>query len=294
MRHLLENNRLRVEIDSLGAELKSVRSLDGGREYLWQGDPVYWGRTSPVLFPIVGRLTGNTCLVDGQPCQIPLHGFAQDREFILIGETQETRIFRLDGDAQSCAGYPFDFELLIGYTLQDDHLQVSWTVRNNSVRTMPFAIGAHPGFSTRLEPEDSFEDYDIRLDRHQQYHLWPVTPDGRLVTRPVPFLEPLQTFALDSQYFAVDALVFADHQVTGVTLKHNWHGHGVTLDCTGFPQLALWTANNQGQDPAFLCIEPWFGFGDTEAGPFELAEKPGMQLLEPGGLFEAHYGMRFF
>ncbi|MDO8330090.1 MAG: aldose 1-epimerase family protein [Fluviicoccus sp.] len=294
MRHILSNNALRVEIDSLGAELKSVRSLQENLEYLWQGDTAFWGRTSPVLFPIVGRLTDNTCFIEGRKYSMPQHGLARDLEFVILEQDQTFLSFSLKCDAQTRAAYPYDFELLINYRLQDEQLRVTWQVRNHGTGFMPFAIGAHPGFSTRLEPEDSFEDYDIRFERHQQYHLWPVTPNGRLVTRPVPFLEPLQSFTLNHQYFAVDALVFPDHQVSSVTLKHNWHGHGVTLDCTGFPVLALWTANNQGQDPAFLCIEPWFGFGDTEAGPFELVEKPGMQLLEPGGLFKAHYDMRFF
>ena len=45
MRYTLENDILRVEIDSLGAEIKSVKSKSTGQEYMWQGDPAYWGRT---------------------------------------------------------------------------------------------------------------------------------------------------------------------------------------------------------------------------------------------------------
>ena len=56
MRYVLENDILRVEVSSNGAELKSVKSKATGQEYMWQADPKYWGRTSPILFPFVGRL----------------------------------------------------------------------------------------------------------------------------------------------------------------------------------------------------------------------------------------------
>ena len=50
----LENLYLSVDISEHGAELCSLRS--SGREYLWQAVPAYWGRHSPVLFPIVGSV----------------------------------------------------------------------------------------------------------------------------------------------------------------------------------------------------------------------------------------------
>ena len=51
----LKNDVISVLIDSVGAELKSLKRLSDGREYLWCGDAAYWGRTSPVLFPFGGR-----------------------------------------------------------------------------------------------------------------------------------------------------------------------------------------------------------------------------------------------
>ncbi len=55
MRYVLENDTLRVEIDSFGAELKSVKRKSDDKEYMWYADKKYWGRTSPVLFPFVGN-----------------------------------------------------------------------------------------------------------------------------------------------------------------------------------------------------------------------------------------------
>ena len=49
----IKNDQLTVEISSLGAELQSIKDANGN-EYLWDGDPKYWARRSPLLFPIVG------------------------------------------------------------------------------------------------------------------------------------------------------------------------------------------------------------------------------------------------
>lgn len=48
----LQNEFLTVEVSDLGAELQSIKDADE-HEYLWQGDDKYWGRRSPILFPIV-------------------------------------------------------------------------------------------------------------------------------------------------------------------------------------------------------------------------------------------------
>ena len=53
--YYLKNGELTVEIASLGAEMKSLKDNRTGLEYLWEGDPAFWKRTSPVLFPLVGN-----------------------------------------------------------------------------------------------------------------------------------------------------------------------------------------------------------------------------------------------
>ena len=53
MRYTIENEKIICEIDSLGAELKSLKKKEDGREVMWGADPAFWNRTSPVLFPFV-------------------------------------------------------------------------------------------------------------------------------------------------------------------------------------------------------------------------------------------------
>ena len=59
MHVLLKNAYITAKVNSLGAELCSLQGEKSKREYLWNGNPEYWNRCSPILFPFVGRLHEN-------------------------------------------------------------------------------------------------------------------------------------------------------------------------------------------------------------------------------------------
>src|SRR3712207_8333971 len=73
----IKNGVLTVEIAEHGAELQSIKDADG-QEYLWDGDAQYWGRKSPILFPIVCGLWKNTFRINGKEYHMERHGFARD------------------------------------------------------------------------------------------------------------------------------------------------------------------------------------------------------------------------
>ena len=54
--HTVQSKDLRITVSDSGAELMSIEDILTGKQYLWHGDAAYWGRRSPVLFPIVGSL----------------------------------------------------------------------------------------------------------------------------------------------------------------------------------------------------------------------------------------------
>lgn len=294
MRHHIYNSQLSIAIDALGSELKSVKHQQLGIEYMWQADPQFWGRTSPILFPIVGRLTNNTTFINGQVYQLPQHGFARDMTFNCIEQRNDYVLFLLKANEQSKQNYPFDFELFISYQLQDNKLTVGWQVNNVNSVMMPFSIGAHPAFSTQLQENDQFEDYNIIFDTHKQYYLWQLNNAMQLVDKNVPFEQPLQQFTLKYPYFEVDALVFPHQQLSSICLKNRHHGHGVNVDFTGFSEVALWTAEGKNKRSPFLCIEPWFGHADLEGGAPELVNKRSIIQLAAGDSFKARYSIEFW
>ena len=87
--HTIENAQLRVSIHELGAELTSIFSKDLQLEYLWQGDPAFWSKQSPVLFPIVGAVKDNTYFYHNRPYQLPRHGFAREKSFSVVREKKK-------------------------------------------------------------------------------------------------------------------------------------------------------------------------------------------------------------
>ena len=85
----LFNGRLSIEVSAHGAELCSIFS--NGKEYLWQADPAFWKRHSPVLFPIVGSVWENEYRNEDTTYVLTQHGFARDMEFTLISEEKHSR-----------------------------------------------------------------------------------------------------------------------------------------------------------------------------------------------------------
>ena len=72
----LKNEKVSILVNSHGAELKSLRRLSTGTEYMWKADPQFWGRTSPVLFPFVGSLKEKEYKTKGEVYPMSQHGFA--------------------------------------------------------------------------------------------------------------------------------------------------------------------------------------------------------------------------
>ncbi|MEZ0130047.1 hypothetical protein AB9T88_09940 [Flavobacterium sp. LBUM151] len=75
MNTTISNSTLTASIKHAGAELFSLKN-NQNKEYIWEGNPDFWGKHSPVRFPIVGTLKNNTYTFEGKEYQLPRHGFA--------------------------------------------------------------------------------------------------------------------------------------------------------------------------------------------------------------------------
>lgn len=141
----LKNKALTLNISLHGAELTSIRD-SFGREFLWQADPAFWKRHSPVLFPIVGSLWDKHFRVDGREYEMGQHGFARDMDFRLVSEREDEMWFELKSSPETLVKYPYVFTLRIGYRLEANKIHVMWEVSGDDSQTMWFQIGAHPAF----------------------------------------------------------------------------------------------------------------------------------------------------
>lgn len=281
----LNNELLSVGIAKTGAEVKSVRYLPTQTEMMWQGNPAFWGRTSPVLFPIVGRLHQNRLLVNDNAFTLTQHGFARDEDFVITKQQDDMVHFTLQSNTHTRALYPYDFTLEIIYTLSGNSLNVDWHVCNTGAETMYFGIGAHPGFNL----PGGMRQYEIVFEKPESASTV-LLQDGLLTTYVKPLLNNAVVLPLHPDLFAADALVFKSIQSEKLLLRNRQTGYSVEVSWKNFPYLGIWSA--KGCD-AFVCIEPWCGHADPEGGHTDISSKPGMQVLNPGELFIRQYCMRF-
>lgn len=158
----LKNETIAIQVDSCGAELRSLKKLDTGIEYLWQADPTFWGRTSPILFPFVGGLHNKTYRTKGKTYTMMQHGFARDLEFEMISCQPESEIwFERKSDTETLEKYPYEFILKLGYKLLPNGVSVLWQVENPASEALPFSIGGHPAFNCPLDADKKQTDYQI-------------------------------------------------------------------------------------------------------------------------------------
>ncbi|EED2403823.1 aldose 1-epimerase family protein [Listeria monocytogenes] len=282
----LENEVLLVEMKTAGAELTRIFHKDTGLEYLWNADSKFWGRHSPVLFPTVGRLVDDTYLVDGKQYHLGQHGFARDRDFQVIEQTENTVRFELDADEGSLAIYPYKFKLSIVYTIEKNTVAVSYEVENTDNKRIYFSIGAHPAFHLPLTDGTTFEDY--YLDFGTEENLETLCLEGPYRSGEIKKIvdEPARYLPLSYDLFKNDALIFEALKQKEMTIKSEKTAHYVKVSFPEFPFVGVWTAK---AGTPFLCIEPWYGIADGAGESVELRDKAGIEHLEPEAVFASEY-----
>lgn len=287
----IENDQLLVQIHEKGAEVREVLDKKSGRHYMWSGDPAYWGRVSPVLFPIVGRLMNDQYKIDDQTFELTQHGFLRDVNFDLYEETAHTVAFQYESRGRHVKQYPYEFTARIRYELLENGLKISWEIDHDGDDTMHFSIGGHPAFRVPLVEGEQAADYSLTLTPSTE-HL-PVQYELRnsLVREKGKGIE-IEPIQLRPELFQQDAMIFSHINRVSLTSRA---GHGVEVDLTGFPFVGIWSPYDQekGTMAPFVCIEPWYGIADMEGTNGQYKEKFGIQTLEQNETFHAAYTVFF-
>ena len=274
----LHNDILTIEVARHGAELLSLRH--GDTEYIWQGDPQFWGRHAPILFPIVGQVWDQTYRVHGQEYHLPQHGFARDRDFEPIA-ADNAIVMQLKSDAQTLEAYPYHFELTARYTLHANKVRCCWTVRNTGSEVMYYQIGAHPAFYYRdYSPSDKLHGM-LTVENLTGSAVKPILRgiiDGGFRTERERPMKICNIMPLDRKTFDHDALLLEDGQtqVVGLRDKHAKEYLRLTSDCQVF---GIWSPT--GKDAPFVCIEPWMGRCDRKGFTGDISERDYIQQLAP-------------
>lgn len=287
--YTLQNNKLKIAVKLKGAELCEITSIKNKTAFMWDANPDVWGSYAPNLFPIIGALKDNTYIFENQKYTLPKHGFVRDNESIILHEqTENSLTFKLVSDEALLKIYPFKFEFYITYTLADNHIEVTYSVKNTDTKTMYFSVGGHPAFKCPVFENESYEDYVLEFEHIENSKTHLINMENGLISSQTKkvFYDSNQ-IALKHDLFNGDALVFKDLQSNKVTLKSNKNGKIITLRYQDFPYLGIW-AKPSGN---YVCIEPWLGIADSETTNQHLNEKEGILTLESNKTFEASYSI---
>jgi len=275
---VIENGLLRVEIAAKGAELKSLTRQADAYQYLWNGDPKYWGKTSPILFPIVGGLKDDTYWYGGKSYHLSRHGFARDLHFRESQISDTSGIFTLADDSETRQVYPFAFQLQIRYELIEATLTCTYEVINpDAQRALLFSIGGHPAFATPIDGDLAYDYYYLEFPEDDMLQCHRV--EKNLVTDSINII-PLDNhrLPLSHELFYADALVLKTLRSKGIALRNTKNDRSVYFSRENFPYFGIWAA----KDANFVCLEPWYGIADAVSHTGLLEEKEGIQGLEPG------------
>lgn len=272
------------------SEIEVLTKLDGaslcslkkdGVEYLWQGDEEHWAGQAPVCFPIVGVLPDGEAYAFGKKCTMKRHGIARISPFEVIEKSGERVAFCQRSSEETRKAFPFDYELVIAYSVEGSTVICEYTVLNTGKEKLPFVIGGHPAFNCPLSEGESFENYKVVFDKKMtKAVLRPdhitglVDPEKRY-----PALDNSDTIELVHELFEEnDAMVFDGVESKCATLIGP-SGKGVKLEYGDFDNLLIWSACNSAD---FVALEPWCGISHCLDEDKTFENKRGMTILEPG------------
>ena len=266
----ISNSHLTATINLKGAELTSVVKNSSKRNYLWEGNPKYWAKHAPILFPIVGTLKDNCYTYKETTYQLSRHGFARDMNFELIHHTESEAHFSLQFSTETLLVYPFEFELQVKYTLVDNKLVIGYHVTNNSICEMPFSIGGHPAFALAK----NIENYSLFFKDDSKLTSYTLKNDLLSEEKQVIELKN-KSLALHYNLFVKDALVIKSMNSKSITLMEN-EKPILHFNFQDFPNFGIWTKQNA----PFICLEPWLGYADTDTASGNIKVKEAIQLLQ--------------
>ena len=285
----LQNEFIAATISPNGAELQSLISKTNGMEYMWSGDATYWGKFSPVLFPIVGTLKDDTYYYEGKAYKLPRHGFAREKTFAVTQVSETEAVFTIESDEATLAFYPFDFVFKLRYKLKDTSLTCIYQVENTDTKDLLFSVGAHPAFAVPNVKKSDYEDYFLQFNNPEILERYKL--EAGLIGTQTEII-PMENgrLTLSPSLFYEDAIVLKNLQSTCITIGCKKHSHGLHFHFKEFPFFGIWAAKNA----PFVCLEPWCGIADSVAHNQQLEDKEGIIKLPRNASWERSWAVECF
>ena len=288
MNYFIENEFLRVGVDTVGAQLSSIFSKRTSVEYLWQGDGKYWKGRAYNLFPHVGRLVDGKYSVCGREYSMDRHGFARGMDFVLTSKTPTSMTFSISATDETKGVYPFDFIFAVTFALNKNQLLVSYAIKNVGDSVMYFGLGGHPGFNVPFDG-GKFEDYFVEFDNECTPTQVIANEKGLMTERSIPLtLDGNKVLRLKHELFDNDAIIMKD-MPKGVSIKAKHTDRSVRVTFADMPYLGLW--HMPKTDAPFLCVEPWMTLPSPDGKVEVFEEKENIGKVEPNGCYSSEFSI---
>lgn len=284
----IENQYLKVDINEKGAELFSIKSKKTNVEYLWQGNPEFWGGRAILLFPICGRLFGGKYFYKGKEYQMPIHGFARLCDFKTKVISNEQIEFNITSNEQIKREYPYDFSFTVRYTLDDNQLKTEFIVENIGDKDLLFSYGGHPGFNVPFTNEEKFEDYYLEFSKEElvQYVF---SDTCFYINKKKAYKLNNKKLPLSHNLFDNDAIFF-ETETDKVSLKSNKSKNAIEVSYKDMTCLGLW--HKPKTEAPYVCIEPWHGIPSTDGIIDDFESKQQLIKLSPNKKYENSFSIK--
>lgn len=280
---LLREGDVRISIAERGAEIVSAQK--GAREYIWQADPQFWAKHSPLLFPVCGRLRDFTYTYAGKSYRMGNHGFAQRMTFSAEQISDAEAVFTLRENEETLAEYPFPFRLTQHYRLAGGTLHVRTEAENTGSAPMYCNFGSHEAYAT----DGDFTDWAVYFEKKEDLVLIEQNKTGQLTGRRIPYKDDADMLPLSWKLFENDSLLFDRLRSKYVTLAYRGEPT-VRVGFADYEHLLLWTKPGA----QYVAIEPWNGLPDPADADGLLQHKLGILRLDPGEKKEGTHSITFY
>lgn len=269
MQYTVSNGRMQITADTFGGELISI--ICDGKERLWQNQTGEWKRHAPILFPVAGHCDMR---LDGKKYPMPAHGIAINAEFTLEEQGENYLLFSLSSNKETKKVYPFDFKLDVKYSIEDNVLTISQTVKNPAKNAMYFSLGGHESFVL----EKPFSMHELIFEKEEEFIHLVHNPKGYLSGEKKIFGNGRKWILPSSFFINGKTIIFGNLKSRKVQIKERGGERRPLVNITfdGFENLLIW--RDAGSN--FLCVEPWLNLPDHVSESKEFSQKAGVVKLE--------------
>jgi galactose mutarotase-like enzyme len=213
----------------------------------------------PILFPICGQLVNKTYEWAGQSYLMDNHGVARTNPWVVVGTEKQldyaSITIKQESTPKTLESYPFAYELLFTFRLQNQKLHIEQQYHNHSEREMPMYAGFHPYFLV------DHKENTIESDAAQINYI--------TAQRERPFTGEIEMDKLPESIALSKAVTnqIAFRPQTGQTIRLTFG--------EDFKHVVLWSLD----DKPFICVEPWMALLNELNVKHELVYvKPGIPL----------------